>query len=309
MSSKLSNLEVHKNVRLPAQAKRLLFLGDSITHRGLYAAYVELGFVLHQFDQRFTFINGGLPSETVSGLSEPNHADGAFPRPCLHDRLDRVLAQVKPDAVFACYGMNDGIFLPPDEVRLQAFGDGMRRLHEVVFATGASIIHVTSPVYDDVGGQRPRYREVLAAQAAWLLDQRRMGWSVIDVYGPMAAYLDGRRKQDSEFKLAQDGVHPAELGHWLIAKEILAALGFTAAAEHRDIEALAATVLHGEIILRLITEREELWRDAWLTQTGHKRPGLKSGLPIFAAESTAIKITTAIGEHLTGSVPRPVCAL
>ncbi|MFZ4387821.1 MAG: alpha/beta fold hydrolase, partial [Chthoniobacterales bacterium] len=235
-----------------------------------------------------------------SGLSEPDHADGAFPRPDLYERLGRVLAQIKPDVVFACYGMNDGIYLPLDKTRFRAFQDGVQSLHESVTVTGPTMIHITSPVYDDVLGNHPQYSEVLTAQAAWLLKQRRNGWSVIDVYGPMNAFLSKHRKLDPQFKLAEDGVHPGPLGHWLIAKEILTSLGFPHAADCPDIETLAATHPQGQSILRLITEREEMLRDSWLTTTGHKRPGLNPGLPLAQAESKARDIHAAIECLLNG---------
>src|SRR5438045_2369180 len=93
-------------------ARRILFLGDSITYGGSYIDYLE-GYLLTRFPEKhWEIINLGLPSETVSGLSEPGHAGGSFPRPDLHERLDRALEKVKPDLVFACYGMNDGIYFP-----------------------------------------------------------------------------------------------------------------------------------------------------------------------------------------------------
>lgn len=275
------------------ETKRILFLGDSITHQGLYAAYVQTGVELDCQNQPFTFINCGLPSETVSGLSEPTHADGVFPRPDLRERLKRVLTQIYPDIVFACYGMNDGIYLPPDEARFRAFQAGMRFLHESVIATGAIMTHITSPVYDDVLGQHPHYSEVVASQAAWLLEQRRNGWSVIDVYKPMKAFLSKQRRLDPQFKYAEDGVHPGSLGHWLIAKEILVTLGFPRAADCQDAEGLAATHPQGDEVLRLITEREELLRDSWLTTTGHKHPGLNPGLPQAQAEAKSQEIHAA----------------
>ena len=61
------------------------------------------------FPVLFLSINLGLPGETVTGLSEPGHP---FPRPNVHERFGRVLAGGKPDLVFACYGMNDGIYYP-----------------------------------------------------------------------------------------------------------------------------------------------------------------------------------------------------
>ena len=68
----------------------------------------------------------------MSGLSEAGHAGGKFPRPDIHERLDRVLATVKPDLVFACYGMNCGIYLPLDDKRFAAYQAGIRKLREKV---------------------------------------------------------------------------------------------------------------------------------------------------------------------------------
>ena len=82
---------------LPDNAKRILFLGNSITYSGQYVSYIEAYLTLRYPEKQLEFINVGLPSETVSGLSEPDHAGGAFPRPDLHERLARVLANIKPD--------------------------------------------------------------------------------------------------------------------------------------------------------------------------------------------------------------------
>ncbi len=87
--------------------QRIVFLGDSITNAGGYVQYVE-AYLLARFpDQKFELINLGLPSETVTGLSEPEHP---FPRPDAHERLERALLKTKPDVVVICYGMNDGIY-------------------------------------------------------------------------------------------------------------------------------------------------------------------------------------------------------
>ncbi|MEI2725571.1 MAG: hypothetical protein V9H26_19255 [Verrucomicrobiota bacterium] len=49
---------------------------------------------------------------------------GQFPRPDLHERLGRVLEKTKPDQVVACYGMNDGIYLPFSEERFAEVSSG-----------------------------------------------------------------------------------------------------------------------------------------------------------------------------------------
>ena len=66
--------------------KQILFLGNSITYSGEYLAYVETVYRLNHPDRKLDWLNLGLPSETVSGLSEEGHAGGAFPRPDLHER-------------------------------------------------------------------------------------------------------------------------------------------------------------------------------------------------------------------------------
>ena len=75
---------------IPADAHRIVFLGNSITYSGQFINYVETYYRLKHPDRDLEWINLGLPSETLSGLSEENHANGAFPRPDLHERLDRV---------------------------------------------------------------------------------------------------------------------------------------------------------------------------------------------------------------------------
>ena len=50
-------------------AKRVLFLGDSITHSGQYVDAIEAYFVTRFPRRQIEFLNLGLPSETVAGLS------------------------------------------------------------------------------------------------------------------------------------------------------------------------------------------------------------------------------------------------
>src|SRR3954466_4845697 len=97
--------------------RRVVFLGDSITQAGGYVGIVDYYLERLHPDKDFDVLGLGLASETLSGLSEEGHAGGKFPRPCLAERLGRVLEKAKPDVVFACYGMNDGIYQPLDRDR------------------------------------------------------------------------------------------------------------------------------------------------------------------------------------------------
>ena len=125
--------------------QRVLVLGDSITQDGRYVSYLE--YYLQRFapDTHSDLISIGLSSETLSGLTEPDHP---APRPCLFDRLDRALELVKPQVVLACYGMNDGIYHPSSPERLAAFTHGLSRLIEKVHAIGAQLVLITPPVFD-----------------------------------------------------------------------------------------------------------------------------------------------------------------
>ena len=264
--------------------RRVVFLGNSITYDGRYIAFVETYLRARYPNRLLDIINLGLPSETVSGLSEAGHAEGRFPRPDLYERLGRVLAGTKPDLVIACYGMNDGIYLPFDEGRFEKFRTGIDWLHETVRQSGAHIIHLTPPVYDELKGGKTGYAAVLDRYSDWLLNQKTArNWSVIDLHYPMKQYLDAHRKVDAAFALAEDGIHPGDVGHWLMAKSILLGLGETVIVPAPDLKTAVAPVQPATRFLKLVTERQHLLRDAWLTATGHQRPGLKAGLPVDAA--------------------------
>lgn len=280
---------------IPHDAKRILFLGNSITYAGNYVAYVETVLRLRHPEIHYEFINVGLPSETVSGLSEPNHAGGRFPRPDLHERLQRVLQNIKPDLVFACYGMNDGIYLPYNEGRFQKFQDGIKWLHNEVVQSGASIIHVTPPIYDERKGQA--YANLLDLYADWLLSCRyTLNWPVIDIHWPMKKYLEDQRSIDTSFAYAKDGIHPNETGHFIMARQILRFLGEPGLTSVTNISAVVSGYENGNALLQLIEKRQAIMKDAWLTYTGHTRPEMKKGIPLPEAQKEYNEIETRIQE-------------
>ena len=295
--------------------RRVVFVGDSITYSGQYVAYVEAYLRLDDPTLRVEFLDLGLPSETVSGLSEPGHAGGQFPRPELRERLDRVLTKAKPDLVVACYGMNDGIYHPFAEERFARYRDGMVHLRERAAASGAKVLHLTPPVFDPVpikantlpAGlneyRRPYegYDEVLAKYSAWLIERKADGWDVVDVHGPMKSFLDERRSRNPAFRLAGDGVHVDPIGHWIIAREVLIHWGVSGekiASSGRAFEGRP----EGDEVLKLVGRKQTILKAAWLTATGHKRPGIPEGLPLDEAARKAGELEAEIRERL---VARP----
>lgn len=278
--------------------RRIVFLGDSITHAGQYIEFVET-VLLAGTDKRYDILDLGLSSETVSGLSEDGHAGGRFPRPDLHERLDRVLAATKPDLILACYGMNCGIYQPLDPGRFQRYKDGIVRLREKAHAAGARIIHLTPPTYDaqQKKGEAPYYNAVLGAYGKWLLDQRANGWEVIDIHGPMDALLASKRKTSPDAFLSKDGVHPGPEGHWLMAREILNHWGVRGDGAPDDF--LTPTGRFHDLH-KLVAKRLHVRSAAYLSAAGHKRPGVNPGLPLPESKKQADEITRQIAEKLQG---------
>lgn len=284
----------------PLNARRILFLGDSITNSGHYVADIETQLRLQGIKPLPEFINVGLSSETCTGLSEPDHP---FPRPDVHERLDRALEKVKPDVVVACYGMNDGIYHPFSEVRFQAYQAGIKMIVDKVHGIGAKIVLVTPPPFDatplksqpgkllPAGAEKYAWfaiyenydREVIQRYAAWVMAQKTSADMVVDVHGPLTDFLAERRQRDPAYHVASDGVHMNEAGHQVMAKAILKAWGVTSWKEP-----LAE-------LRKLIKQREHLLHDAWLTHVGHERPGVKEGLPLGQAVGKANELARQIG--------------
>ena len=167
------------------------------------------------------------------------------------------------------------------------------------------MIHVTPPVFDEVKGQGPGYGNTLDRYAAWMLGQRASGWEVVDLHRPMKRFLEEQREKDPKFFLAGDGVHPGDVGHWIMAKAILEHLG---AKELANVESGADMVRahpNGPQILKLVQQKQRVLKDAWLTDTGHKRPGMSTGLPLAEAQARAAELDTQIRALAQGTVPFP----
>jgi len=265
-----------------AEPMRVALLGDSITYHGGWTTRVESALRSSPGYAAAEIVNFGLPSETASGLSEPGHAGGKFPRPCVHERLGRVLDQFKPSQVIACYGMNDGIMQPPDAGRLKAFQEGMHKLKAEVEKAGADFVVITPPLYGY--GQPPkdpkRYDAALDEFAAWLLERRADGWQVIDIRAPLREGIAKAREEDPQYVFAGDQIHPGDHGHRLIADAVNAGLW--------KIHKLPGVpnVAEGQA-LQLLRQRHDLLKHAWLSATRHIRPGITVGKPLDQANVEA----------------------
>jgi lysophospholipase L1-like esterase len=236
---------------------RVLFLGDSITFAGDYVRSMH-AHLLSSGVVPAEVVNLGLASETVSGLSEPGHP---FPRPCVLERLSRALREVRPTAVVACYGMNDGIYHPLSEARFAAYRTGMERLITSVKRAGARLALLTPPPFDpepirsrlqpagrtDYGfaGGYVGYDEVLQTYGGWLLSLRSAAVRVADVGGILRDFTRGLRTRIPGYTLSPDGIHPHSGGHALMAMAALKGLGHPATNWAAHIDMARGKVLEG----------------------------------------------------------------
>ncbi|MDU4695329.1 MAG: GDSL-type esterase/lipase family protein [Paenibacillus sp.] len=282
--------------------KRIVFFGDSITDNGTYIRNLEAFFLKHLPEHRLEWINLGISSETAAGTSEADHP---FPRPCVHDRLERALAETQPDWALICYGMNDGIYHPLGEERFDAYRSGVRRAVERVRGAGARVILMTPPPFDvtstggpalpagmdDYSFERPYvdYNAVLDRYAAWVREYGEAeGLTVVDLRTPLGALIRERREADPGYRYG-DGIHPNEDGHWVIARTILSRVF------HLELERVPAWAEggHSEFI-RLVGERRAVLNAAWREHVGHTNPNKMETPPLAEALQQAEALLPAI---------------
>jgi lysophospholipase L1-like esterase len=268
-------------LRADQEEPRVLFLGDSITYDGRWVVHVESAIRAQRGLARIPIVNMAVPSETASGLSESGHAGGSFVRPDVHERLGRVLAAYKPTLVIISYGMNDGIYQPLDDARFKAYRDGLTSVRVDCLKAGAKVVLLTpSPYGVDKLADAAAYDQVMAAYSSWLVQQRRYNWQVIDVRTKVLAAIATAKKTDPKFIFAKDGIHPGDEGHLMLAQATWEGL---APLMKWDVRTAFADASKG----KPLTQSMALLRNAWLTKTGHKRPGLPAGLPLEQAENRA----------------------
>ena len=281
--------QANDNFEILKKSKKIVFFGDSITYGGEYVVFFERWLTVNHPELSLKVLNQGIPSETVSGLSEPGHLRHGFPRPDMHERLDRALKALNPDLVIACYGINCGIYMPLDDERFAKYKEGVQRLKNKVEAQGAKVIFMTPPVYDKPNPKFD-YDDVMAAYAKWLVSKREDGWHVIDLHTVMKESLAKKRENDPKFKYSRDGVHPGGEGHQLMAQQIIDFFAIKPPLKDPHPNA------YGRMMM-FLRERMRVQRDAWLTEIGHKRP-MRKGKPLAEANKVAAENTERIKQNL-----------
>lgn len=244
------------------EGKRVAVLGDSITQGGGYVSFISYYLDRLYPAKNFDIYSLGLSSETVSGLSEESHIKHGFARPCLFERLDRLLAKAKPEVVIACYGMNCGIYQPLDDGRFSAFKSGVSNLIKRCTSAGVkTVILVTPPLYDFKKNDATAFYDgVLASYGAWEQTLKISGVYTIDLHSVMRKV----RNEHPETIMSNDRVHPGEEGHLLMAKTILKGLGVKVPDED-------LVTIKKDPLFNLVAKRRAMRASGWMPYIGYSR--------------------------------------
>ncbi len=266
--------------------KRIVVLGDSITQGGTYVSFMDYFLQKSRPQLRFEVYPLGLSSETLSGLSEAGHAGGKFPRPSLFERLGRTLEKMKPEVVFACYGINDGIYQPLEEARFKAFQTGVTKLLDQCQAAGVKQVYlVTPPIFDAT--TKPgefNYDSVMTAYAAWEMQLKRPGLTVIDLHTAMRKARDARTEVFS-----RDRIHPGDDGHLLMARTILAGAGVVTPD-------VAAKEAMADPLFKAVDQLRKFRASKWLAYVGYSRERVVAPTPLGDAEEQVAKLQAKVDE-------------
>lgn len=282
----------------PLAEKRVVFLGDSITQAGGYVSFVDYFLEKQYPEQDFEIYGLGLASETLSGLSEEGHAGGAFPRPCLFERLGRLLERTKPDVVFACYGINDGIYQPLDKDRFSAFQQGVNKLIATCKEAGVEQIYlVTPPIYDATTKPNEfNYDAVMAAYAAWEKSLNMASVDVIDLHSAIRSARDAR-----SLPFSKDHVHPGADGHLLMAKTIFKSISPSANGE--EIEGAPLFTLkeiQADPLYKQVDQLRKFRSSRWMQHVGYTREKTVAPQPLGDTQEVAAKMQAVINQTRRG---------
>ncbi|TXE12963.1 SGNH/GDSL hydrolase family protein [Seonamhaeicola algicola] len=263
-----------KQTNLPLHNKKILILGNSITQHGGYVDFLEYYLRKNYPTDTLNIISIGLSSETASGDSEAAHA---FPRPCIHNRLNNALQKTKPDVVLACYGMNDGIYSELDSTRFNNYKNGILKLKNDVEATDAKLILITPTPFDasrkNVVENRDsysyiqpyaKYNNVLDTYANWLTHIENV--QVINLHTYMNTKLKLLKETYPDSTFIPDGIHPNKVGHFYMAKKILNDLYPEISIDNATNE---LNDLQNNTLFKLVKLRRAIRSNGWLKYVGY----------------------------------------
>jgi len=193
---------------------RVVFLGDSITAQRLYTRYVQQYIYCRYPEKDIRFFNAGVGGDTAKRAL---------------DRLDRDVFWLQPTVVTVCFGMNDGLYRAPDKKIAKAYKESLGALVKALRARKLRVV-VLSPgcVDPDRRPKNPAYQQYndtlksFAKIAEGVARRHKCGY--VNLFKPMLAYQQSRKREDPKWTMIPDAVHPGAEGHYVMARWVLVGL-------------------------------------------------------------------------------------
>ena len=204
----------------------VVFYGDSITAQRLYTRFVE-DFVLTRYPAlHVRFVNAGVPGDQVSGGYAGTMAQ----------RVQRDVQPFHPAMITVMVGMNDGWWGTESPKIDAAFQKGYGELLDTLrkAAPEATITLIRPSPYDEIthGTEFPEYSRViddLAQDVSTIAAERRASGDnkllLADFHQSLVDALQRAKTQTPQLAplIVPDRIHPAEIGHWIMAAQLLSA--------------------------------------------------------------------------------------
>lgn len=204
----------------------VVFYGDSITAQRLYTRFVE-DFVLTRYPSlHIVFLNAGVPGDQISGGYAGTMAQ----------RVERDVRPFHPAMITVMLGMNDGWWGTESPQIGIAFQKGYGELLDTLrkAAPDATLTLIRPSPYDEIthSTEFPGYSRVIDDLAndvtKMAQDRRASGDSKLllaDFHQPLIEALERAKTQAPQLAalIVPDRIHPAEIGHWVMAAQLLSA--------------------------------------------------------------------------------------
>lgn len=192
------------------EGQRICFVGDSITHGGLFHNYIYAYYATRFPGRPLKIYNGGIGGWTAASTLET---------------LPMTVARTRPDTVALMLGMND--LRAPVNGAQSRYETGMKELVAMAKKLGVkrTILVATSP-YEDTAkldqasgpagtGNNERLGRGADFLLAWAGSE---GIPTVDFFHPMVAIALQRQKTEPAFTLiGNDRIHPGPLGNLMMA--------------------------------------------------------------------------------------------
>jgi lysophospholipase L1-like esterase len=243
---------------------RVLFVGGTFVEREGHLGYLEAALTARFAGRKITFRNLGQSGDTVQADARNLNAGWVNfgPPDQGFNRLQKLVAEIKPTVVIANYGMTESFEGP---AKRPAFSAGYAKLLDMIAAaagTSPRVVLLSPNVHETLPPPIPdpadhnksleAYRDAVRELAA------KRGARFVDLYAVTRQLSEAAGQP----KLTDNGIHPTPEGYRRLADPLLAAMGVPPASPGQD----KPTPEQAEKLRRLVAAKNAEFFNYWRPQ-------------------------------------------